>query len=192
MPRPDERGRVALLALIVGLVLGLVVAWRLPAAPLRTGLEWLERPRPVPVFALQTDSGAWTRESLKGHWTLVLFGYTRCPDVCPTSLAQLAVLAAAAPRQSVRYAFVSVDPEHDDPARLGRYARAFSPDFLGATGEPAMLARLAGALGVRFAVDGSAVGHSVTVSLIDPAGRMRARLRPGFDVDTVARELARL
>lgn len=91
---------------------------------------------------------------LKGHWTLVFLGFTFCPDVCPTTLTDLAVAQqqweAIPDGLRPRVLFVSVDPQRDPPARLGEYAHAFHKDTLAATADVPALERFATALGFVF------------------------------------------
>jgi protein SCO1/2 len=134
----------------------------------------LAEPEPLPAFRLLGHDGApFDNAALRGRWTFLFFGFTHCPDVCPTTLA---VFAEALPRlgADTRLVLVSVDPERDTPERLGKYVAAFNPAFLGATGE---ISALAESLGVVYAkVPGAApssysVDHSSSVLLVDPRGR---------------------
>ena len=113
------------------------------------------QPRALPAFAL-THVG-WppaTRATLRGAWTLVFLGFTHCPDVCPTTLAELAgAEALGRPMPAAirpRVLFVSVDPERDTPAGLATTRTIFQPDTLAATGDPAALADFARSLGIVF------------------------------------------
>ncbi len=169
---------VAMVAAAAGVLAGLGAAWL--ADPGETPVvEWLQQPRPLSEFALQTDDGSFSRADLAGRWTVLLFGYTRCPDVCPTSLSQLgAARRALSPAPDVNWVFVSVDPAADAPAAVSAYARAFHPDFVGATGPSFDLRALGESLGLAFAVAGGEVAHSAAISLIGPDGALRARIRP--------------
>ena len=124
---------------------------------------------------------------------MLVFGYGNCPDICPTTLVNLKALRNAVANPQLTVVFVSVDPRRDTPARLTAYARHFHPDFLGVSGDEANLRALANSVGVRFKLPtgGSTetVTHSVTMSLIDPNGKLVARLRPGFDLHATAREI---
>ena len=75
--------------------------------------------------------------SLRGHPTLVFFGFTHCPDVCPTTLAMLASVQKQAALPDLKVALISVDPERDTPEQLGRYIASFGGDFIGLTGSAA-------------------------------------------------------
>ena len=155
-------------------------------------LEWLPVSRPVAEFTLASAEGVFTQAQLRGGWHLVLFGYSHCPDNCPTSLAELSLLRNALQDLPLQVVFVSVDAR-DNPATLARYVRYFHPDFMGITGDRLNLTALADSMGVRFEVSepGSplVIAHSIVLSLVDPEGQLRGRLRPGFDVDGAAREI---
>lgn len=113
---------------------------------------------------------------------LLFFGYTSCPDVCPTTLAAWKQVHAAlgGDADRVRFVFVTVDPERDTPARLKRYLAIFSPEFVGLTGTQEALAATYRAYGVvreKVMPAGSATGYLVTHTartfLVDPTGLLR-------------------
>lgn len=143
----------------------------------------LDDARPLPAFALRRQGGTLANADLRGHWTLLDFGYTFCPDICPTTLATLkdmkSRLAAdgGAPPQVI---FVSVDPARDTPERLAEYVRFFDPAFIGATGDDAALAPLVKHLGVYYHRQDAkdkrtySVDHSAIIYLIDPQVRLKA------------------
>ncbi|MCP5181932.1 MAG: SCO family protein [Pseudomonadales bacterium] len=189
---------VAFTALMgLAIALGLLIA-RLSPAPEAPGpLEWLDTPRPVGAFTLLSTQGTFDQRSLAGRWSIVLFGFLQCPDLCPTTMSQLASLGrglADQPLRDVQLLFVSVDPGRDSVAEVDRYARFFDASILGVTGDPVELEHFASDLGVRFSVsiDGGdySVAHSVTFSVIDPQGRLHGRFRPGFDAPRLAAQLA--
>ena len=121
-------------------------------------------------FRLHTDGGDLALSDLRGQVVLVYFGYTSCPDICPTTLATLGggVNALSPDEQAlVAGVFVSVDPERDTPERLGPYARYFHPSFRGGT--------LPGAEVAQIAADWGVVYRKVTDSSSAMAYRARAR-----------------
>lgn len=155
---------------------------------------------PLEEFTLQTHTGTdFTVASLRGRWTLLSFGFTHCPDVCPATLATLArgkhdlADAAGAPLQVV---FISVDPARDTPELLAGYVTYFDPEFLGVTGSHAQLDRLERQLGTTHrliaAREGYQVQHAAALYLIDPQGRPRAQLSPPFRPAQIAERLAAL
>lgn len=153
----------------------------------------LPQPRPIPAFELQGGDGqAFTNASLQGRWHLLFIGYTRCPDVCPTTLADLAAAekiwnGALAPELRPRIVFVSVDPERDSPAHALDYAHYFSKDAYAVTGDIDALEAFARSLGMVFmqvpAAEGRnpddyGIDHSAQIVLIDPQGRFAGLIRP--------------
>ena len=178
-----------------GVLLGVTLALLVPASPDREAIEWLENPRALAPFSLQSNAGEFNEGSLTGHWTVVLFGFLNCPDVCPTGLARMGSLAERlAPMTDARvsFVFVSVDPARDSLENINTYVTKFHPSFVGVTGSHEDLVQFAGALGVQFRVRAEGeVAHSTTYSIIDPSGSFRGRFRPGFDVTGVAGNLAR-
>lgn len=192
---------------------GLLAAWHLlgrggaPAAPALQTVTLLPQPRELPAFNLrQSDGTPLIPGELAGHWTLVFLGFTFCPDVCPTTLAELAQAQKqweALPESTrPRVLFVSVDPERDTPGRTGEYAHAFHPDTLAATADVPALEKFATSLGFVFMkVPGKgfeqnpqdySVDHSAHVALLDPQGRLAGLIRPPLQPQAIADDLERL
>lgn len=161
----------------------------------------LEKPRPLPAFRLERENSSLDQSALKGKWTFMFFGYTHCPDVCPTTLAELNGaygLLAGDPGvlDDTQFVFVSVDPERDTPQSLAAYAGYFNEAFIGATGTPAELADLTRQLDIMYsrgeaAESGYVVNHSSAVLLIDPQVRYYARFKaPHYAENVRSRYLA--
>lgn len=135
----------------------------------------------------------------RGDVLLVYFGYTSCPDVCPTTMAQAASarrrLGGGADR--VHVLMVTIDPERDQLANLGDYVEAFDPSFDAAGGDLADIERVAAEYGIYFAKgdplgDGYAMDHTATLMGIDPDGNLRIVWSPPLDVDDLAADLDEL
>ena len=158
-------------------------------------------PRALPEFSLQrSDGAALTLADWKGKWTVAFFGFTHCPDICPTTLAtfkQVWNKLDPATARAMRFDFISVDPARDTPEQLARYVGYFSPDFVAATGSDEELTRLTRALGLVYArgepADGTySVDHSASVVIIDPQGHQIGLFRPPFDAAPIAADLTAL
>ena len=170
-----------------------------PLAARMQTVRLFQAPRALPPFHLTAINGSTiTGDTLKGHWNLVFLGFTRCPDVCPTTLQDLAVAQTAwadLPTDKVpRVLFVSVDPEHDTPQKAGEYAHYFSPRIDAATADLPTLEAFAKSLGMVFMKVPTANGdysidHSASVSLIDPQGRMAGLIRPPLDSKKIGADL---
>jgi protein SCO1/2 len=139
--------------------------------------------QPLPDFSFARNAGPLTNAELLGHWTLMFFGYTYCPDICPTSLATVKDLRTRLQAAGVlppQVLFVSVDPARDTPERMASFVQFFDPSFVGATGGDAALAPLVKHLGVHYQrLDSTdkehyTVDHSAAIYLIDPQGRLKA------------------
>lgn len=158
----------------------------------------LPQPRSVADFRLADLAGRpFDTTRLQGHSTLLFFGYTNCPDVCPTTLATLAQVQHAAPLPGSQVVFVTIDPERDSAANMQVYLGAFDHDFIGARGDSAAMApllRSLGAIAVKQALpDGSyTVDHSATVYLLDTQGRLRAVFSPPFEASKLDADLRRI
>lgn len=164
------------------------------------GLMWPDPPR-VPAFDLVDQDGKrYTLDELKGRWTLVFFGFTHCPDVCPTTLQILAQVHRNL-KNDPRYAergqvlFVSLDPARDTPAQIAQYVHYFSPEMRGVTGPETELLPLTRALGVLFmkVAQGDkdyTVDHSAGIFFIDPQARLVSVLTPPHTADSVIARFA--
>lgn len=200
----------------IGLTPILVIAALAAALGLWAGSRWLGDPPPGPLqaavlypnpqtvgdFSLQrTDGSVLTAADLRGHWTIVFFGFTHCPDICPSTLAAFkqvwTELARHGVTDRVQFLFVSVDPERDTPEKLAGYVEFFNKDFVAATGPDEQLNRLTRTLGLIYARDpnpdgGYNVDHSASAVIIDPAGRRAGLFRPPFMADPISTDILTL
>ena len=152
----------------------------------------MDPPRPLGTVALRDHRGqAFDAARLRGHFSLLFLGYTRCPDVCPTTLSVLAPVLDRLP-EDAQVVFVSVDPEHDDVTRMQEYVSAFHPRLIGVTGERAALESFTAALGGRMAVgEGTRLDHPTSLFVVDDRARDVATLLRPSSPSRVLRELAR-
>jgi protein SCO1/2 len=191
---------LARVALAVSCVLAGVPAHSASTASAKLRSGAFDPPRPAPDFALPAADGVEFRLSrYLGKVVVLTFGYTSCPDVCPTVLAELAQvrerLGGAAKRVQVVY--VSVDPERDNATRLRGFTEQFDKTFLGLTGPLDQLAPVWKAYGVsvmRRELPGSKpasylIHHSASVFLIDTAGRLRVMAPFGTPSDDVLHDI---
>lgn len=153
-------------------------------------------------FTLIDENGRTvSAEDYLGKPTLLFFGFTSCPDVCPTTLAQLAGAFKQldeSVREDLQVLFVSVDPTRDDPQTLRRYTDAFGPQFVGLTGDKAALDALTDRYRTTYSYgekDESGnydVSHSSAVFAFDRAGEVRLLFRASDPLEAVARDLSQL
>lgn len=155
------------------------------------GLVVLDMPRDPGPFALVDHRGEpFTPADLQGHWTLLFFGFTQCPDVCPTTMAFLDRFHEALEGTEVEdtdVVMVSVDPARDTPERLAGYVPYFNETFTGVTGEFLDLFRFATNLNAPFRKvpgqgDDYLVDHSANVVLINPRGHYHGFFRAPLDL----------
>jgi protein SCO1 len=164
-------------------------------APQLTSGTWLPQPRPVPEFSLTSEKAEpFTLQSLKGHPTLVFFGFTHCPDVCPTTLAKLSQVVKAANIPDLKVLLVSVDPQRDTPEQLEHYVHAFNPDFGAVTGSPEAIESFSKEFGVavvKVDLPGGeyTVDHSAVVFLLNADGARVALFTPPYEVKNLAADL---
>lgn len=155
----------------------------------------LPQGRAIAEFSLTDhEGGPFGNAQLQGHPSLLFFGFTHCPDVCPATLALLAQVARQKPIAGLRLLFVTVDPERDDTLTLKRYVDAFSPQLTGLRGSDAELDKLMQSVGAaRFRqplADGNyLVDHSATLYLIDARGRLAAVFTPPYSLPLLDADL---
>ena len=162
-------------------------------------------PRPIPEFQFMDHRNqVLDKNRLKGHWNLLFFGYTHCPDVCPTTLIDIDRTYKAIKndeiRESIGVYFVSVDPQRDSLEHLAQYMDYFNPAFTAATAQKDELQKLTAALGVAFRINKKTesqtdylVSHSGYAVLVDPDARFVGLYFPAPDrADDAARDLERL
>lgn len=179
--------------------------WRHAQSPteLATG-TYFSSPRSMPDFSLIDQHGApFSTQNLQGHWSILFFGYTNCPDFCPTTLALLSAFEKHRRAEGTgiepRVLFVSVDAKRDTPAQLARYVPYFDPQFQGLTAkDQPTIEALARQLGVAVILeppraDGSyTVDHSGVLYVVDPSARIRAILTGPFTVSTLDGDFNRI
>lgn len=184
---------VAIILAVIALILGALVHKVSRPAPLdrtqlsQAGVFLFDAPRSIPEFEMVSASAEpWTRADLEGQWDLVFFGYTFCPDICPTTMAELRQIVTGMPEdqaERLQVTMVSVDPNRDTPQQLASYLGFFNAGFQGATGTPEQLATLARALSIAYiepdtSAENYLVDHSGQVVLVDPQGQYVGFLRP--------------
>src|SRR6202011_5086040 len=187
---------------IAGIVASAMWRQRAPAVPLTTG-TFVTLERAPPDFSLIDQQGrVFGSANLRGHWSLLFFGYTNCPDFCPTTLTTLAAMqkrlrAAKAPVLP-QVVFVSVDAKRDTPAQMAKYVPYFDPEFIGLTAadQPSIEA-VAKKLGVSVVIEPAADGryavdHSGDIFVLDPDGRLAAILSGPFGVDALQGDFQRI
>ena len=197
---------VVVLAALVALVLGLTVNKVLNSkgdgtdkvALLDAGIVLLPQSRSLPSLALTDQNGqALQVDQLKDKWSLLFFGYTFCPDICPATLAQLRQLQGMLPaevKDKLRVVLVTVDPHRDTPEQLKKYLGFFDPAFVGLTGSQEDLQKLAAAVSIPYIpVDTSqenyTVDHSGNLVIIGPDGTQRGFIRAPVNNDKLAAQL---
>ena len=198
MPKLARTLAPALAVVAIGAAAGFLAGrwWPAGPPPLRASTALFGQERVLPEFALTDHTGGdFTRRELTEDWTLLFFGYTHCPDVCPITLATMSAsidAVAALGGEAPRVVFVSVDPERDAPRSLRDYVTVFRPEFLGVTGPHEELAKLTRALGVVYARDGDDPGylveHSAALLLVNPKGELQAVFGPPHEPDAIARD----
>lgn len=191
---------------VIGLLAGFIANWIIsqdspssaPAIQLENATALFGQTRPLSPFTLMDQDGQpFGNERLQGQWSFLFFGYTHCPDVCPTTLTSLneamGLIAASGNTKDTQVIFISVDPDRDDIDQLKDYVKYFNPNFLGLTGTPAAIDALTSALGIlhikapnpndpkNYLVD-----HTATVLLVNPKGELLALFGAPHHADKIS------
>jgi protein SCO1/2 len=158
---------------------------------------WLPRPKHLDDFHLTDNAGQpFSLHDMQGKPTLVFFGFTHCPDVCPTTLLKLAQARKAATVPGLRVVFVTVDPARDTPRLVDTYVHAFDPEFIGLTGDNEAIVKMAAEFGVavnKVDLPGGdyTMDHSAIVFLLNTQGQVAGIFTPPFDTTRLAKDLDR-
>jgi protein SCO1 len=193
---------VVLGILAAGGVVAAILWWPKQSIALASGTI-LVPARALADFSLIDNRGhSFGSENLRGHWSLMFFGYTNCPDYCPATLTTLAALEkqlrtakAVAPPQVL---FVSVDAKRDTPAQLNEFVPNFDPEFVGLTAASQQaIEALAKKWGIAVKIETAANGnyivdHSAVIFVIDPAGKLAALLTGPFTLDALESDFRRI
>jgi protein SCO1/2 len=185
-----QAGLLALIALVIGVVVAINIAP--PSGTSKTQhVSLYPQVRALPDFQLvDHNNQTFTSANLMGHWSLVFVGYTYCPDICPTTLAELKGIYPALQKIPsefpIQVVLVSVDPKRDTPKRLNEYINFFHPDFIGVSADHPQLFPLVRAMGMMYSMSESTdnpnylVDHSSSVVVINPKAQVVGRFKPDF------------
>lgn len=192
---------VAALLIIIVILLGLFINRVLqprvlsPKEMVNSGAIMFQMPREISDFELLDKKGnVFHKDYLKDHWTFVFFGFTYCPDICPTTLALFnklhGDLAETRFAEDTKFLLVSVDPARDTPEKIEQYVDYFNPEFQAITGDFVTIKKLANQLNVAFrkVVTNAETGdytidHGGNIALIDPDGHYHGFYKPPLDAE---------
>ena len=175
-----------------------------PPPKLSQSTTRLPAPKVLQPFELSTHEGnPFTLDSLKDQWSFVFFGYTNCPDVCPTTLSVLNVVANGLGETGdgvpdTRFYFVSVDPDRDTPEKLREYVPYFNAKFIGVTGSRDQIDNLTRQLSILYVIGkeeaggGYLVDHTASVLLLNPAGQFDAVFSPPLQPANIAADFEKI
>ena len=192
---------IAIVAVVVGIGIAALILIVPRLRPHVFHGQILQASEPVADFTLTSHTGERVKLSdYRGKLVVLYFGYTFCPDVCPTTMAELrqAMQALGPKADQVQVLMVTVDPERDTPERLGAYVQAFDPTFVGLTGAADEIAQAAAPFGIfyeKHPVEGKSgylVDHTATVAVLDEQGRLRLLFPYGTSGKDIADDLAYL
>ena len=163
------------------------------------GLFLFEQPKPISDFVFYSENNIEFKKSdLLDKWTLMYFGFTRCPDECPTTMYQISKLIKVLdekgfPLEDKQWVLVSIDPERDSPTDINKYATGFNDRFIGVTNNRAMLINVATQLSVNNVMPNKddmnhshLNNHVNNIILLNPNGDFAGVFRPPFDISRLS------
>jgi protein SCO1/2 len=164
------------------------------------GLFLFEKPKQISDFEFfSSNNSSFTKSDLIGKWTLMYFGFSRCPDECPTTMYQLSKLIKVLKEKNYQldnkqWILVSIDPERDSPEIIDTYAKGFDEDFMGVSNTRPMLLSLATQLSVNNVMPSNSQGmehkhldsHANNIILLNPDGDFAGIFRPPFDISRLS------
>ncbi len=192
---------VAIVALVLGLTVNRVLSGKSQGdqtALIDAGVILLPQSREVPGLKLMDQDGQpVSLDAFKDKWTLLFFGYTFCPDICPTTLAQLRQIKRELPKEAVdrlRVVLVSVDPNRDTPQQLKTYLGYFDKQFVGLTAPVETIQKLANAVSIPFIPADTnkpnyTVDHSGNLAILGPDGTQRGFIRAPLNTQKLVAQL---
>lgn len=183
--------------LIVAVVFGAYQAFF--AAPSFNGAV-IDPPSAAPEFILDSDQGQVKLADFQGKYVLLYFGYSYCPDVCPSTLSDMKRVVTRLDPQAERVQgiYISVDPRRDTPGRMGEFSRFYHPSFIGLSGTTEAIATTAADYGIVYRYNDAestsnyTVDHTSRITVIDPQGRIRLYWEHGTTSDQMIDDLRQL
>lgn len=166
---------------VLAAVIGVLAAMYQGQEPEPTvpGLLWPGPKTLGPFSVIDHDNNPFTLADLRGKWSLLFFGFTHCPDICPVTLAIMDKTHSRLDQaRDVQFVFVTVDPERDTSERMEQYLTSFNPEFVGLGGSAEQIAGLTGQVGLPYFRDKTQdeenylVDHGASLFMIDPLGRL--------------------
>ena len=157
--------------------------------PVLEQATWLPDFAPHPYFELTQGNSPFSSKDFMHKWSFVYFGYTACPDICPTTMAILHNMSRNLAKidhapKNIQIVLISVDPKRDTPQKLATYAQAFGENVIGVTGEQSVITDVVNSFGAVYAfpqgteINNYLVDHSSFIYLVAPDGRMVAQFPP--------------
>ena len=184
--------------------IGLTIIVLAACAPHEYTATVLDNPRPIENFTLTAHTGEQVSlNDSAGQWRVIYFGFTHCPDVCPTTMFEMRRVSEALDQQAeeVQFYMISVDPKRDSADTLGQYVTNFHPDFVGLrTEDPEQLAAVAQEFGIYYELSEPSgddptvydVAHTASMLVVDPEGNLAAVIPDGTPADAITADLRAL
>jgi len=199
-PRPPRFAVIAIVcAALLVVAAGALLALAVRETPRGAAGTALASAIGGPFRLIDQNGKAVSDADLKGKWQLVFFGYTHCPDTCPTALNEIALALdqLGVKRDEVEIVFITVDPERDTPEVMKAYVQSFDARIIALTGSPDAVAQAAKAYRVYYAKHPRGDGeydmdHSAVIYVMNPDGRFTATFTPDSTADAIAQRLQKL
>ncbi len=194
----DRRSIILIIIAVLILFSGVVIYI---ATPTQMFGAMINPPKPMGDFSLESAKGSVSLSEFRGKLVVIYFGYTACPDVCPTTLANLRQALELLDEQQARQVqilFVSVDWKRDQPAKVTDYAHAFNPSFVGLTGSQEQIDLVTRQFGIFYVINPAdangfySVDHTASTSVLDRQGNLTALWSYGMPPSEIASDMRNL
>lgn len=166
--------------LILCVVLGIIIFFPFSKPPIKIEGVYVDKPREIANFNFTNQYGhAFTQDNLLGHWTLMFFGFTRCPTVCPSLFDALNKMYGLLEKQLPssllpQVVFITIDPENDTKARLYQYVNSYNTHFIGARADINETKALERELSIAVTNFNGTINHNTDILVINPKGQIQA------------------
>lgn len=195
---------ISIAIIIIFIILSQTKKMHRDAIQLNNG-TMLPVPYKIKSFQLvDQNDDPFTNSNLNGHWSIIFFGFTRCPMMCPTTLSTLNKMYRMLKKKGVennlpKVIFISVDPEYDKPDVIKKYLQSFNSNFIGVTGTKAEIKNLTKQLGIAYIKEIKSgnpdyeIDHSGTLIIINPSGKWEALINPPhFNAEIIVKDFERI
>lgn len=186
---------VALIASMLTFAAAKLIGTRKTTPPQTRVATVVQANKKLSAFSLVDTNGTeFGEHSLQGRWTLLFFGYPKCPDICPATLGIVRdswnILSKRKPNSTLRFVFADISSQQIATSQLQQFMQNYHPQFIGVQGAKEEMQKLGDQLGIYAKQQGDSIDHTAALMLIDPQGYLHAIFTPPFTADDIVHDLS--